>query len=213
MLLRRDGDFAHTSADRAAGIAHRGAEQFRQGNDGHGDSIRTATSLNRLESEPGRREDERDASPLVQASAPRSVKSRSLLATLGKPFSREFLFYLWPSLSRAPGQWLVCGAGASPTEDPAVPRISRPGLCKCHARCSGVSRQISVCYGRFWLDGRTSAVHGRDARPPPCDWVLCDRACARETGGSGTEGMPRVLTLGDPTAVGTTWRNGCASEV
>jgi hypothetical protein len=36
MVLRDDGDFAHTPADRARGIAHRGAEQFRQRNEGHG---------------------------------------------------------------------------------------------------------------------------------------------------------------------------------
>ena len=35
MVLRRDGDFAHTSLDGAAGIAHRRAEEFRQGDEGH----------------------------------------------------------------------------------------------------------------------------------------------------------------------------------
>src|SRR2546426_3444379 len=34
-VLRRDGDFAHPSAHGAGGIAHRGAEQFGQGNEGH----------------------------------------------------------------------------------------------------------------------------------------------------------------------------------
>ena len=36
MILRGDGDFAHPSADGACGIAHGGAEQFRQGDEGHG---------------------------------------------------------------------------------------------------------------------------------------------------------------------------------
>ena len=36
MILRRDGDFAHPSAHGAGGVAHGGAEQFRQGDDGHG---------------------------------------------------------------------------------------------------------------------------------------------------------------------------------
>ena len=36
VILRRDGDFAHTSADGACGIAHGRAEQFRQGDEGHG---------------------------------------------------------------------------------------------------------------------------------------------------------------------------------
>ena len=48
-------------------------------------------------------------SSLVQASAPRSVKALPLLslATLGKPFCREFLFYPERSLSR-PERAVAC---------------------------------------------------------------------------------------------------------
>jgi hypothetical protein len=35
MVLRRDGDLAHPSAHGAGGVAHGGAEQFRQGDDRH----------------------------------------------------------------------------------------------------------------------------------------------------------------------------------
>ena len=57
-------------------------------------------------------------SPLVQASAPRTVRGPKTSATLGKPLSREFLFYRSPASLDAVGQWPVCRAGASPTEDP-----------------------------------------------------------------------------------------------
>src|SRR5262249_22791346 len=36
MILGSDGDFAHTSTHRAGGIADARAEQFREGDDGHG---------------------------------------------------------------------------------------------------------------------------------------------------------------------------------
>jgi hypothetical protein len=58
---------------------------------------------------------------LVQALAPRTVRSPKASATLGKPLSREFLFYRYCQLLSKPiGQWLVCCAGASPTEVPCT---------------------------------------------------------------------------------------------
>jgi hypothetical protein len=58
-------------------------------------------------------------SPHVQASAPRPVRSLLASATLEKPLIREFLFYPpYPTSLDIVGQWLMCCAGASPTEDP-----------------------------------------------------------------------------------------------
>ena len=56
-------------------------------------------------------------SPLVQASAPRAVRGVIASATLGKPLIRECLFYPQQHLWMLSGQWPVCNAGASPTED------------------------------------------------------------------------------------------------
>ena len=58
-------------------------------------------------------------SSLAQASAPHAVRGFRTSATLDKPLIRECLFY--PSrryLWTLTGQWLVCRADASPTEDP-----------------------------------------------------------------------------------------------
>src|SRR6185369_9815157 len=79
MLLRRNRDFTHPSPRGAAVIADRRADQFRQGDDGHGATpVNSESKL--LNSEficP--REDlsgggADGASPLVQASAPRPVR-------------------------------------------------------------------------------------------------------------------------------------------
>jgi len=58
-------------------------------------------------------------SPLAQASAPRAVRGFRTSATLDKPLIRECLFYpIDQHLWTLTGQWLVCRADASPTEDP-----------------------------------------------------------------------------------------------
>jgi hypothetical protein len=76
------------------------------------------------------------SSPLVQASAPRSVRPRGL-ATLGKPFCREFLFYPRRSLSRSMGSGLCVAR---------EPRLPRTRLKQCRAR----SRSVSSAKVQAW---------------------------------------------------------------
>ena len=58
-------------------------------------------------------------SSLAQASAPHAVRGFRTSATLDKPLIRECLFYPFHQhLWTLTGQWLVCRADASPTEDP-----------------------------------------------------------------------------------------------
>ena len=59
------------------------------------------------------------------STAPR--KGLTTLATLRKPLCREFLFYPVAISLEIGGQWPVCCAGASPTEDPQ-PRIVRAAI-------------------------------------------------------------------------------------
>ena len=99
------------------------------------DAMRPAT---RKETAGGGTEGRRDrTSPLVQASAPRSVKEGHLLATLGKPLSREFLFYPG-NLSRDRD-----GSGLCVAREPRLPRTQRRPYVhghlrsQCHARRSG----------------------------------------------------------------------------
>ena len=100
MILRRDGDFAHTS--------------------------RTDPLLSRT------------AAPSISDRATMDMAlSGDAASNEGKPF------HLRPSLSRPPGQWPVCGAGASPTEDPDGREI-RGAFVPVSRRGRGVSRLISV---------------------------------------------------------------------
>lgn len=57
-------------------------------------------------------------SPLVQASAPRTVRGRPTSATLGKPLIREFLFYRSGKLLSKSS-----GSGLCVAQEPRLPRI------------------------------------------------------------------------------------------
>ncbi len=58
------------------------------------------------------------SSPLVQALAPRPVRGPKTSATLGKPLSREFLFYRYSQHLSTP-----LGSGLCVTREPRLPRI------------------------------------------------------------------------------------------
>ena len=97
------------------------------------------------------------ASPLVQASAPRSVR------VLHPSHLRKTLLPGVPVLPRAisleiGGQWPVCCAGASPTEDPR-PRVERGHFTQCPAgpaRC-----QVNESPGSGILAGLMRSVRNR----------------------------------------------------
>ena len=77
MILGRDRDLAHASPRGAAVIADRCAEKFRQSDDGHDWTIRLKadpTRRKRIARLARRGRGGANASPLVQASAPRSVR-------------------------------------------------------------------------------------------------------------------------------------------
>ncbi len=58
-------------------------------------------------------------SPLVQASAPRTVRGSTYLSHVRKTLKPGVpVLPAKPTSFEADGQWLVCRAGASPTEDP-----------------------------------------------------------------------------------------------
>ena len=94
-------------------------------------------------------------SSLAQALAPRTVRGISTSATLGKPLSRECLFYpLRRHLWTPTGQWLVCCADASPTEDPdTASRKTRKCSVQLQTKTglSNVSRKIDMSHTKFTL--------------------------------------------------------------
>ena len=76
----------------------------------------------RSDREAGREGRRERTSPLVQASAPRPVKEGDLLSHLRKTLDPGVPVLPLPTSLEVGGQWPVCCAGASPTEDPMTAR-------------------------------------------------------------------------------------------
>ena len=104
-------------------------------------------------------------SSLAQALAPRAVRGLATPATLGKPLIRERLFYpLYRHLWIPAGQWLVCRADASPTEDPFSFRL-RDGSFHRRATHSHLTARSKTLSSRKCRRMETFSKEGMKPRP------------------------------------------------